>query len=42
MQQQLRKVLDSEKGVAAGPVVMTQTVAGFETDVKDSTIGTAK
>ena len=36
------KVLDSEKGVAAGPVVMTQTVTGFETDVKDSTIGTAK
>lgn len=34
------KVLDSEKGVAAGPVVMTQTDAGFKTDVKDSTIGT--
>ena len=34
------KVLDSEKGVAAGPVAMTQTDAGFKTDVKDSTIGT--
>lgn len=34
------KVLDSEKGVAAGPVAMTQTDEGFKTDVKDSTIGT--
>ena len=33
------KVLDTETGVAAGPVVMTQTDAGFTTDVKDSTIG---
>ena len=34
------KVLESEKGVAAGPVAMTQTTEGFASDVKDSKIGT--
>lgn len=33
------KVLETEKGVAAGPVAMHQTDAGFKTDVKDATIG---
>ena len=33
------KVLETEKGVAAGPVAMHQTDAGFTTDVKDATIG---
>lgn len=33
------KVLETEKGVAAGPVAMHQTDAGFESDVKDATIG---
>lgn len=33
-------VLESEEGVAAGPVAMTQTTAGFTSDVKDSKIGT--
>lgn len=33
------KVLESEGSVSAGPVAMTQATAGFETDVKNSTIG---
>ena len=33
------KVLESEKGVAAGPVAMTQTTAGFASDIKNSKIG---
>lgn len=33
------QVLESEKGVAAGPVAMTQATAGFTSDVKDSKIG---
>ena len=33
-------VLESETGVAAGPVAMTQTTEGFASAVKDSKIGT--
>lgn len=33
------KVLETEKGVAAGPVAMHQTDEGFTSDVKDATIG---
>lgn len=33
------QVLETEKGVAAGPVAMHQTDEGFKTDVKDATIG---
>ena len=36
------KVLETEKGVSAGPVAMHQADEGFKTDVKDATIGGIK